>query len=214
MKLDERQDQKGDWMLKGSITNNCWWLGYTSVNSLCVRIICWKRKLVPFILRNCIKILVACTCTLFGKRAAGYQKRNFVCLCMKIIHRQRRTVPFTLGPAWKFLYHALTHQEGETWCSGKVVALWPWGHEYKSWKQPLAEMQGKTMYIRSKMVRPFPVPCESGSYVHQTAFFYALTHQHVAGYEKKELCFLLMIYTTMDRRYSLFPVFLENMIAC
>jgi hypothetical protein len=28
--------------------------------------------------------------------------------------------------------------------------------------------------------------------------FYALTHQHFAGYEKKELCFLLMIYTTMD----------------
>jgi hypothetical protein len=34
-----------------------------------------------------------------------------------------------------------------------------------TWKQPLAEMQGNTAYIRPKVVGP----CASGSYVHRTA---------------------------------------------
>jgi hypothetical protein len=40
-----------------------------------------------------------------------------------------------------------------------------------SWKQPLAEMQGKAVYIRSKVVGPFPGPCASRSYVHRAALF-------------------------------------------
>jgi hypothetical protein len=61
--------------------------------------------------------------------------------------------------------------EGEPWRSGKAVALWPWGHGFKYWKQPLAEMQGKIAYIRSKVVRPLPGLCTSGSYVHWAALF-------------------------------------------
>jgi hypothetical protein len=59
--------------------------------------------------------------------------------------------------------------EGEPWHSSKVVALWPWGHGFKSWKQPLAEMQGKAAYIRPKVVGPFPRPCASRSYMHRSA---------------------------------------------
>jgi hypothetical protein len=62
--------------------------------------------------------------------------------------------------------------EGQPWRSGKAVALWPWGHGFKSWKQPLAEMQGKTAYIRPKVVRPFSGPWASGSYVHWAALYY------------------------------------------
>jgi hypothetical protein len=36
-----------------------------------------------------------------------------------------------------------------------------------SWKQPLAEMQGKTAYIRPKVVGPFLGPCANKSYVHR-----------------------------------------------
>jgi hypothetical protein len=46
----------------------------------------------------------------------------------------------------------------------------PCDHEVmgsKSWKQPLAEMQGKTAYIKSKVVGP----CTSGTYVHQVALY-------------------------------------------
>jgi hypothetical protein len=42
----------------------------------------------------------------------------------------------------------------------------------KSWKQPLVEIQGKAMYIRPKVVGPFPVPCVSKSYVHGAALYY------------------------------------------
>jgi hypothetical protein len=38
------------------------------------------------------------------------------------------------------------------------------------WKQPLAEMQGKTVYIRLKVVGPYT----SKSYVHQVSFFLTL----------------------------------------
>jgi hypothetical protein len=40
---------------------------------------------------------------------------------------------------------------------------------FKSWKQPRAEMQGKVVYTRPKVVRPFPGPCASGSYVQRAA---------------------------------------------
>jgi hypothetical protein len=40
-----------------------------------------------------------------------------------------------------------------------------------SWKQPLAEMQGKVVYIRPKVVGPFPGPCASGSNMHRAALF-------------------------------------------
>jgi hypothetical protein len=36
----------------------------------------------------------------------------------------------------------------------------------KSWKQHLAEMPGKSVYIRPKVIGPFPRPYASGSYVH------------------------------------------------
>jgi hypothetical protein len=41
----------------------------------------------------------------------------------------------------------------------------------KSWKQLLAEMQGKTAYIRSKVIGPFLGPCASGSYMLWAACF-------------------------------------------
>jgi hypothetical protein len=43
--------------------------------------------------------------------------------------------------------------------------------QIKSWKQPLAEMQGNVVYIKPKVVRPFPKPSASRSYMHQAAFF-------------------------------------------
>jgi hypothetical protein len=144
---------------------------------------------VPFILRNCIKILVACTCTLFRKRAAGYQKRIFVCLCMKIILGQRRTVSFTLGTASKFLYHALTHLEGETWRSSCLVTMRSQVLQTASCRNAGKDCAHKTQSGRTLCKWELHAP---------GCLFYALTHQHFAGYEKKELCFLLMIYTTMD----------------
>jgi hypothetical protein len=53
--------------------------------------------------------------------------------------------------------------EGAPWRSGKGVALWPWGHVFKSWKQPLVEMQWVTAYIRPKVVGPLLGPYASGS---------------------------------------------------
>jgi hypothetical protein len=44
-----------------------------------------------------------------------------------------------------------------------------------SCKQPLTEMQGKTAYIRTKVVGPFPGPCASGSYMHRADPFTMLT---------------------------------------
>jgi hypothetical protein len=40
----------------------------------------------------------------------------------------------------------------------------------------LQKMQGKAVYIRPKVVRPFPGDCASGSYVHQAAFFLVCSH--------------------------------------
>jgi hypothetical protein len=37
------------------------------------------------------------------------------------------------------------------------------GHGFKSWKQPFAEVQGKTVYIRPKVVRPFSDPMQVGA---------------------------------------------------
>jgi hypothetical protein len=44
----------------------------------------------------------------------------------------------------------------------------------KSWKQSLAEMQGKTAYIRPKVVGPFPEPYASWSCVPQAALLSSL----------------------------------------
>jgi hypothetical protein len=38
---------------------------------------------------------------------------------------------------------------------------------FKSWNQPLVEMQENASYIRPKVVGPFSGPCASGSFVHQ-----------------------------------------------
>jgi hypothetical protein len=55
---------------------------------------------------------------------------------------------------------------------GAAIKLLPCDHEVMgSWKQPLAEMQGKTAYIRPKVVGPFPRPCASGSYMHRAVLF-------------------------------------------
>jgi hypothetical protein len=45
----------------------------------------------------------------------------------------------------------------------------PWGHGFKSWKEPLAETRGNAAYIGPKVVGPFPGPCTSGGYVHRAA---------------------------------------------
>jgi hypothetical protein len=38
---------------------------------------------------------------------------------------------------------------------------------FKSCKYPLVEMLGKAVYIRTKVVGPFPGPCANGSYMHK-----------------------------------------------
>jgi hypothetical protein len=68
-----------------------------------------------------------------------------------------------------FLFFILCKQE--LWHCSKAGALWPWGHGFKFWKQPLVEMQGKTVNIRPKVVGPFPAPCASWSYMHRAALF-------------------------------------------
>jgi hypothetical protein len=54
-----------------------------------------------------------------------------------------------------------------------MVKLLPCDHEdgFKSCKQPFAKMQGKNTYIRPKVIRSFPRPCASGSYMHRAALF-------------------------------------------
>jgi hypothetical protein len=76
-------------------------------------------------------------------------------------------------------------KEGEPWRSGKVVALWPWSHGFKSWKQPLA---GKVVYIRPKVVGLFSGPCASGSYVHRAALW--PIKQVPAGQPKESFYFI------------------------
>jgi hypothetical protein len=68
-----------------------------------------------------------------------------------------------------FFYALLA--EGEPWRSGKAVVLWSWGHGFKSWKQPLTEMQENAVYIRPKVLGPFPRSCTRGSYVHRIALY-------------------------------------------
>jgi hypothetical protein len=54
-----------------------------------------------------------------------------------------------------------------------MVKLLPCDHEVMgSRKQPIAEMQRKTAYIKPKVVGPYPGPGASGSYVHRAALFY------------------------------------------
>jgi len=61
--------------------------------------------------------------------------------------------------------------EGEPWRSGKAVALWPWGHGFKSWYQPLAEMQGKAATKRPKWSDPSPDPVQAGATCTGLPFF-------------------------------------------
>jgi hypothetical protein len=61
--------------------------------------------------------------------------------------------------------------------SSAAVKLLPCGHEVmNSWKQPLAEMQGKAMYIRPKVAGPLLRPCASGSCVYRAACFILIVH--------------------------------------
>jgi hypothetical protein len=46
---------------------------------------------------------------------------------------------------------------------GAAVKLLPCDHGFMLWKQPLAEMQGKTAYIRPKVVGPCPDPAQVGA---------------------------------------------------
>jgi hypothetical protein len=59
---------------------------------------------------------------------------------------------------------------------GTTVKLLPCNHDMrswvKSWKQPLVEMQEKAMYIRPKVVGPFPGPYATGSYMHWAVLFF------------------------------------------
>ncbi len=55
-----------------------------------------------------------------------------------------------------YVHRAALYKKGSP---GAAVKLLPCDHEVMgSSKQPLAEMQGKTAYIRSKVNRPFPRP--------------------------------------------------------
>ena len=40
---------------------------------------------------------------------------------------------------------------------------WPWGHGFESWKQSLAEKQGKAVYKRPKWSDPSPDPAQAGA---------------------------------------------------
>jgi hypothetical protein len=53
-----------------------------------------------------------------------------------------------------------------------VVKLLPYDHEImvsSPGKQPVAEIQGKVMYVRAKVVRLYRGPHASRSYVHRAA---------------------------------------------
>jgi hypothetical protein len=58
-------------------------------------------------------------------------------------------------------------QKGSLGTAVKMLSCDHEDHGFKSWKQPLAQMQEKTAYIRLKVVGP----CGSGSYVHQAALY-------------------------------------------
>jgi hypothetical protein len=62
----------------------------------------------------------------------------------------------------------------------------------KSWKQPLAEKQEKTVYIRPKVVRPFSGPCATGATCTRLPFF--LNKSHVVMLNSANLEFILMYY--------------------
>jgi hypothetical protein len=82
---------------------------------------------------------------------------------------------FRLSPLLSFHVPAGYLQTKISVDPGAAVKLLPCdhkGHGFKSWKQPLVEMQGNVAYIRPKMVGPLPGPCASGSYVHQAALFF------------------------------------------
>jgi hypothetical protein len=49
--------------------------------------------------------------------------------------------------------------EGQPLRSGKAVALWPGGHGFKLWKQPLAKIARKGCVQWPNVVQPFPGPC-------------------------------------------------------
>jgi hypothetical protein len=54
-------------------------------------------------------------------------------------------------------------------------------------------MQGKVVYIKPKVVRHFPEPCASGSYLHRAAFF-----------KKNWLAHLLLCFQVREETYTAF----------
>jgi hypothetical protein len=64
------------------------------------------------------------------------------------------------------------------------TTLWYCG---SSWEQPLAEMEGKTVYIRPKVVRPFPDPMQVGATCTGLPFFLPFSHWCLCGSTKKQL---------------------------
>jgi hypothetical protein len=58
-------------------------------------------------------------------------------ICYKVVE------PFSGPCASRSYVHRAALLEGEPWCSGEAVALWPWGHGFKSWKQPFSKNAGK-----------------------------------------------------------------------
>jgi hypothetical protein len=75
----------------------------------------------------------------------------------------------TLCFFYNFLLLLMKWHEGEPSHSSKVVVLWSWGYEFKSLKQPLAEILENAAYVRLKVIGSFPRPYANGSYVQRAA---------------------------------------------
>lgn len=58
-------------------------------------------------------------------------------------------------------------------------AVWPWGHEFKSWKQLLVEMLVKLHTVDPMWSGPFPNPDHSESLVYRAALFCSLQYVHL-----------------------------------
>ena len=61
--------------------------------------------------------------------------------------------------AWSFFYRAQAKQmRASLGCKGKVAPLWPEGHKFESWKQPLYKKQGEGCIQQTTL----PQPLQSG----------------------------------------------------
>lgn len=81
---------------------------------------------------------------------------------------------FNFGTDLGLFYHILSFlvHEGEPLHNDKVVAIWPYGHEFELQKQPLT-MEDKTIYNCPMLSDPSPEFRIDESFVHWTAFLYS-----------------------------------------